>query len=35
MIIEDGFTRTTNFAGALAAGTFAVFRGRFTKKTSP
>lgn len=31
MVIDDGFTRTINFAGALAAGTLGVFRGRFTK----
>ena len=29
MVIDDGFTRTINFAGALAAGTLGVFRGRF------
>ena len=30
MVIDDGFTRTINFAGALAAGTLGVFRGRFS-----
>src|ERR1700676_3807724 len=34
MIIDDGFTRTANFAGALAAGTLAVVRGRFAKRAS-
>jgi SAM-dependent methyltransferase len=34
MVIDDGFTRTANFGGALAAGTLGVFRGRFTKTRS-
>jgi hypothetical protein len=34
MIIDDGFTRTANFAGALAYGTLAVVRGRFAKRAS-
>ncbi|MDT5132639.1 MAG: sarcosine/dimethylglycine N-methyltransferase [Mycobacterium sp.] len=34
MIIDDGWARTANFAGALAAGTFTVVRGRFTKHVS-
>lgn len=33
MVIDDGFTRTINFAGALAQGVLGIFRGRFTKTT--
>jgi SAM-dependent methyltransferase len=34
MIIDDGWTRTANFAGALEAGTLTVVRGRFAKHAS-
>jgi len=33
MVIDDGFTRTINFAGALAQGALGIIRGRFTKTT--
>ena len=34
MVIDDGFTRTANFGGALATGTLGVYRGLFAKTAS-
>jgi ubiquinone/menaquinone biosynthesis C-methylase UbiE len=35
MLIEDGFTRTLNFAAALADGTLGVRRGAFVRRSHP